>query len=112
MPLSVIREGRKSSARWLPSDRLLSIALTLLEQSRGSCGHYVDEAYGESGGDWKVDEVVCRACAALEKHRDGQEKPTPGAKSFAFNAHQAEFGEDELRPEFSPPASGDLPSSE
>lgn len=97
--MSVIREGRKPTKPWLPSDRLLSIALTLHEQSRASCGHYMDEAFGGRGS-WEVHEVVCAACAAIEKHHDAHEKPTPGAKVFAVDTNSAEFAEDELQPEF------------
>lgn len=96
----MIREGRKPTKAWLPSDRLLSIALTLHEQARASCGHFMDEAFGGKG-DWQVDQVVCGACAAIEEHQAEHDKPDRGAKVFAFNAHESEFGDDELRPEFS-----------
>lgn len=95
MPISVIREGRSPSKPWLPSDRLLSIALTLHERSIMGCGHYIDEP-----GDWKAEEFVCKACAAVEKHQADHEKPTPGAKVVAINVLDKDFGEDELKPEF------------
>ena len=78
MPLSVIREGRKPTAKWLPSDRLLSLALTLHEKSILGCGHYIDET-----GERKAEEFICESCAAVEKHQAAHEKPTPGAKVFA-----------------------------
>lgn len=79
----MIREGRTPTAPWLPSDRLLSIALTLHEQSRGACGHYMDEAY-DGRGDWSAQTIVCSACAAEERYRAEHDHPVPGEKVFAM----------------------------
>jgi len=83
----------------LPSDRLLSIALTLHEQSRGACGHYLDEAYDDQG-DWTPQTTVCAACAAEEQWRNTNEHPAPGTKVYAVPAATTAPGDGEVLPTF------------
>lgn len=93
----MIREGRKPTKAWLPSDRLLSIALTLHEQSYGPCGHPI-EAYGGRGS-WEPETTVCAACAAEERYRKDNPEPEPGLKVFAVDAAAAK-APGEVEPEF------------
>lgn len=95
----MIREGRTPTEPWLPSDRLLSIALTLHEQSIAGCGHYLDEAY-DGRGEWKANQIVCAACAAIERHQAEHEKPAPGAKVFAVPATTSAPAKGEVLPQF------------
>lgn len=77
------------------------LALTLHEKSRcRGCGSYLDEAYDERG-DYSVQTTICSGCAAVEKHQhDNRENPVPGEKAWPVNEASAEFGEDEVRPQF------------
>lgn len=95
----MIREGRSPSQPWLPSDRLLAIALTLHEKSRAPCGHFYDECYDEDASGWDAAEVHCAACAAIEKHQAKHDKPRPGVKVFAERAASYDAS-DEVSPEF------------
>lgn len=82
----------------LPSDRLLMLAFTLHQQSIASCGHYFDESF-DGRGQWSVGSTVCAACAALERHKEHQEAPTPGEKVWAVNEVTTVLGKGELPPQ-------------
>lgn len=76
----MIREGRSPADPWLPSDRLLALALTLHDQDVCSgCGGYKDECW-DNAGDWSTAETVCGRCAALEQHQKDNDTPPPGLK--------------------------------
>lgn len=96
----MIREGRAPTDPWLPSDRALALALTLHEQSRGPCGHHMDEAY-DGRGAWDVGTTVCSACAAEERYRKDNEDPEPGLKVFPVNERDVAKAPGEVEPEFS-----------
>lgn len=91
----MIREGRKPTKPWLPSDRLLAIALTLHEKTILGCGHYIDET-----GERKAAEFICKSCAAIEEHNARHEKPKPGAKVFAVEGTTSTPAEGEVLPTF------------
>jgi len=75
-----------SKGGWSETDRLLTAALKLHEQSKCSngCGHYTDEAWDDDADGWYEadDSTVCHACAARERwqrdHQDGTARPEPG----------------------------------
>lgn len=95
----MIRDGRAPTEPWLPSDRALALALTLYEQSFGSCGHPMDKAFG-GAGNWDIGTTVCSACAAEEQYRKDNPEPDPGLKVFAVEESDALDAPGEVKPEF------------
>ena len=82
LALSVIRDGRKPGARWLPTDRALAVALTRLDATTCTgCGQPIGEAWsGEH--EHTVHTQTCTACAALDSWRDKHKDPAPGVKTY------------------------------
>lgn len=64
---------------WGETDCLLIMARETLRAALCpcGCGQYADEAHN-AASEWTVDETVCRAGAALEKHRKDHPDPPYG----------------------------------
>lgn len=69
---------------WSSRDRGLAEALTALEdQSCPGCNQKRSLAHDpETDGWWEHHEVVCNACAELERARKESKDPEPGAKGY------------------------------
>lgn len=69
---------------WSSRDRGLAEALTELEDQKCSgCGHPRELAWNpETNGWWDHHEVVCEACAELERVKAETKNPEPGAMPY------------------------------
>lgn len=93
MPLSVLR-GK--THRWRRKDRLLAVALQVFEDNQCACGHPLSDWGGEVAAE--IETQTCPWCAAIEKHQQDQERPTPGEKVYVVDG--APFVDDEEAPVF------------
>lgn len=70
---------------WSDRDRGLAEALTIVEDGLcpGGCGQKRDLAWnGDTDGWWESHEVVCAACAELERAQKEAKEPEPGVLRY------------------------------
>lgn len=80
---------------WGDKDRVLTLAYALYKDGLCACGHPAVIAHDDEHDGWIVakDDVICHACAALDRKRDGDAKPAPGQKVYAVDERSATPGE-------------------
>lgn len=94
----------KKQPRWTYRDRLLLLAWQMYQDSLcKDCGQDRERSmHPDMSGHYEVRELICEACAELERHRKAQKEPDRSRKEYVIDRRPADLPLPEWTPDLLP----------